>query len=128
MSCHNIGEGLDTVTEKIYNLYENEKISIDAARDLLRVTQKAVHYCDGNEYEAVEFLTYNNICSSCLKQFDKIFDLYDGLEYGESSKLSEIEDCRYVNTYMCKDCCAEMIKLLNKDEKENQEILNKIIK
>ncbi len=48
MSCHSIGHGLNSVSKKVLELYDEGKIEFSVAKDLLYTTRNAVHYCDGN--------------------------------------------------------------------------------
>ena len=68
MSCHDIGRGVDFIMEKVLEMYEDGKISKEAALEMIKVFPKAVHWCDGNEYEAQETLT-ETYCSACLKKY-----------------------------------------------------------
>ena len=53
MSCHSIGHGLNSVSKKVLELYDEGKIEFSVAKDLLYTTRNAVHYCDGNTYEVL---------------------------------------------------------------------------
>lgn len=46
MSCHDIGRGLNTVTKKVIELYDQEKIEFEDVKNLLFTIRKAVHHCD----------------------------------------------------------------------------------
>ena len=54
MSCHDIGRGINTIVERIIELYDEGKYSTETACDLIATSRKGVHWCDGNEDEAVE--------------------------------------------------------------------------
>ncbi len=43
MSCHNIGEGLNTVTKKIIELYDEGKIEFGDVKSLLHTIKQAVY-------------------------------------------------------------------------------------
>lgn len=44
MSCHSIGHGLNSVSKKVLELYDEGKIEFSVAKDLLYTTRNAVHY------------------------------------------------------------------------------------
>lgn len=122
MSCHDIGRGLDSVTETVYDLYVENKISLDVTKILIKKIQKAVHYCDGNEYEAVEILWYNKICSSCFMKYDEIYDIYSEIPDNYEMKKNP----EYVNSYMCKECSKKLLSTVIKDEKKLQNVIDNL--
>ena len=65
MSCHNIGRGLNSVTEVVMELFFRGKISEEAMKKLVTACRKGVHWCDGNETEAIECIR-DNYCGSLL--------------------------------------------------------------
>lgn len=116
MSCHSIGHGLNTVAKTTMELYMNNKITMEDTKVLLRQIQKAVHYCDGNEYEAIEYLIDNDICSACLEEKEEeLIILYDS-EYkwfkGDIYREYE-EDTYYVSMFICRECMEEYKKKIN---------------
>ena len=74
MSCHDIGHGLNTVSIKVLELYDEGKIDFTIAKDLLCTIEKGVHWCDGNEYEAVECLEGCR-CGRCLVETDDLHSI-----------------------------------------------------
>lgn len=67
MSCHDIGRGINTIVERIVELYDEGKYSTETARDLIATSRNGVHWCDGNEDEAVECIRRCR-CGRCLKK------------------------------------------------------------
>lgn len=141
MSCHDIGRGLNSVAMVVIDLYDHGEITIDAARKLLHQCCKGVHWCDGNEYEAVACCRENR-CGYCLKKLETgtpIFNLYDVIGYmytweERQDKARIVED--YVDektgyTFLCEHClvkllteaCGDKAKVLNaiKEMKEKEE-------
>ena len=68
MSCHDIGRGVDAIMAKVLEMYDDGKISQEAALEMVAVFPRAVHWCDGNEYEAQDTLT-NTHCAACLHKY-----------------------------------------------------------
>ena len=66
MSCHDIGLGMDSVVEVIVRLYDQSRVSRDAAVELIHAARKGVNWCDGNEYEAIASIEMSR-CGRCLK-------------------------------------------------------------
>lgn len=56
MSCHDIGRGMNSVVKVVLGLYDQEKFDRDTARLLFAACRKGVHWCDGNEDEAIASL------------------------------------------------------------------------
>ena len=67
MSCHDIGRGLSSVVKVILEKLDTGEISVDTARDLLYACRKGVHWCDGNENEAM-IQMHQMRCGYCLKK------------------------------------------------------------
>ena len=79
MSCHDIGHGLNTVTALVMLLRDQGELSDTTAAKLLKKAKAAVHWCDGNEYEAVESI-YGCYCGRCLRKMEPGQKLYDCLD------------------------------------------------
>ena len=79
MSCHDIGRGMNSVVEKIVELYDEGKYSMDTAKKLIVAARKGVHWCDGNEDEATASIRRCR-CGRCLKKLnvgDFLFSVWD---------------------------------------------------
>lgn len=102
MSCHDIGHGLNSVTEVVMEMYMNDKITKDVASRLFHALRAGVHWCDGNEYEATESLE-GILCGRCLKVFEEgddvvgILDAINQLTY--KVHLGKDSDSEYVQKY-----------------------------
>ena len=70
MSCHDIGRGLNSVVGVVITFYDEGKLDIETARTIIVACRKGVHWCDGNEDEAVMRLRKCR-CGKCLKVVKK---------------------------------------------------------
>jgi len=61
--------------KRVIGLLDSKKISTEAAREIIVACRIGVHWCDGNEYEAIEFIRRNR-CGWCLKKIPKGLPLY----------------------------------------------------
>ena len=75
MSCHSIGAGMNAVVEEVIKMYDASEISKDATLKIIAKLRKGVHWCDGNEYEAVESIRECR-CGRCLKVMEQGERLY----------------------------------------------------
>lgn len=80
LSCHDIGRGLNSVVVKVMELYDAGEISKDAALKIIYQARRGVHWCDGNEYEAVACFYKTHRCGRCLKQFETSKELFSVLK------------------------------------------------
>ena len=111
MSCHDIGRGLNTVTKKVIELYDLGCYSTETARDLIATARNGVHWCDGNEYEAVACIRRCR-CGRCLKKMkpgEYLFSVWD-VPYSVP-KSEEIIDCEHIEDEkplasdgLCEEC------------------------
>lgn len=121
MSCHDIGRGLNTVSMVVIDLYDHGEISVEAARKLLHQCRKGVHWCDGNEYEAVA-CCYENRCGYCLKKLEPgtplldlfsvirfLYDLQDIAEYNKSRIIIDCVEKKAGYDFFCEDCLARLL-------------------
>lgn len=119
MSCHSIGHGINTITHKLSELYDENKLSQEDFKELLKICQKAVRFCDGNPYEAVDCIIGEDCmacrdiepiirCGSCLK----IMENDDAVEnflaaYYEKPDVKK----RYAHPFFsCLDCYNKYLK------------------
>ena len=130
MSCHDIGRGMDSVTKVVIKMYDNKELSRDAALKIFSSLRRGVHWCDGNEGEAVASII-DCRCGKCLK------------EIGDEEKLYDIDDCSdliskslwdvldgyvkyYAGWYFCKDCFDEIIQEVSDGKISGEEARNYI--
>lgn len=114
MSCHDIGRGLSSVVKVILEKLDSSEISIDAARDLLYACRVGVHWCDGNEYEAMIHM-YQMRCGYCLKKMsegDAIYSLYDvsrSFETEHHNEIRAIDIIIIADTFLCGECFEKLL-------------------
>lgn len=110
MSCHNIGEGLNTVSEKVLELYDGGKIEFDVANELLHKIKNGVHWCDGNEDEALACFDGCR-CGKCLKKTDDLFEVYDtSIDNNAFFKLLDDKENGMITDGLCRDCFEKICK------------------
>lgn len=68
MSNHDIGHAMNQVIETILDLYDEGAYSVDTAKTLINKAVYVVCGYDGNDYEALEYVTDTH-CSCCLKAY-----------------------------------------------------------
>ncbi len=106
MSCHDIGRGMNFVAVLIKEMYDTGEISRETAVKIFRRLQRDVHWCDGNEYEAIECIS--NRCGICLKELEKGEILYPPYLDVKEEHLEAATD------YLCEEC---MLKLYGEEGK-----------
>ena len=108
MSCHCIGHGLNSVSKKVLELYDEGKFEFSVAKDLLYTTRNAVHYCDGNTYEAIGCFDGCR-CARCLKKTNDLYGLYDVLdECSEYYDIFSNKEDGVLSGDLFKDCFDEI--------------------
>ena len=70
MSCHDIGRGMNSVVRTTITLFDEGKICLESARAIIVSCRKGVHWCDGNEGEAISYIS-ECICGKCMKKAEK---------------------------------------------------------
>ena len=79
MSCHDIGRGMNSVVRTTVSLMDEGKISKDAARTIISCCANSVNWCDGNSYEATDYIRHC-MCGRCMKlvpKGEKLYSVYD---------------------------------------------------
>ena len=79
MSCHDIGRGMNSVVRTTVKLMDEGKISKDAARTIISCCAYSVNWCDGNFYEATDYIR-RCMCGRCMKlvpKGEKLYSVYD---------------------------------------------------
>lgn len=120
MSCHQIGEAMNSVVNTVFKLYDANELSKKTAITLIKSLKNGVNYCDGNEYEAVESVSKCR-CGRCLKILkpgvDRIYYLV-GLSSNDFLKISDREDVAYEN--LCVECTDSVLNEYFHDENAGQ--------
>ena len=102
MSCHDIGRGMNSVVKEIITLLDNNELSKEAAKKLIKSCLRGVYWCDGNEGEAVNYISHY-LCGMCLKKVPKGENLYE-LPYDVWNKIHE----DVFHGAVCKDCLEKL--------------------
>ena len=90
----------------IKEMYDAGEIPRETAVKIFRRLQGGVHWCDGNEYEAIECIS--NRCGICLKELEKGEILYPPYLNVKEEHLEAATD------YLCEEC---MLKLYGEEGK-----------
>lgn len=105
MSCHNIGMGINTITQVVIKMYEKKQMSKDAFLKIINACKKGVNWCDGNEGEAIIALMEAGYCGLCLQKKKELKDIFDsGLSYHEIAKALHNLNEEPVHYCLCKKC------------------------
>lgn len=112
MSCHSIGQGMNSVVNVIIDLYDKKKIEKKVAKILIASCRKGVHWCDGNEYEAVESIRRCR-CGNCLEIVPKneyLFSVWDvSNEVPTAYKILDDPRTMLASDGLCDKCFDEII-------------------
>ena len=115
MSCHDIGRGMNSVIEVVIGLYDDGKISTESAGEIIKACRRGVHWCVGNEVEAVGALAFTR-CGVCLKKIPEGKELYDlvdayGVEVEHTDCEKIFQKAQYELAYpsVCGKCMDKII-------------------
>ena len=121
MSCHDIGRGMNDVSKTVLDLYEENQISKESALRLIYACRKGVHWCDGNEGEAIDEVVERGYCGLCFKKTTELTDVYENdLHYPDSYKVFDDYDDIAAHYYLCPKCKSRVI-MEYKQKIKNQE-------
>ena len=125
MSCHDIGRGLNEVTKKVVELYEEGKISQETAKDIIKTCGDAVNWCDGNTGEAISFARYSR-CAECFKIIPKGEPMYSlwHLNYQNGRYVNMQDKAGTAWDILCKECIHPVIKRTSSEYKTLEEMVN----
>ncbi len=117
MSCHDIGRGMDSVTQVAIEMYDNGELNRNAALKLFTALKKGVNWCDGNEGEAVASIIYCR-CGKCLRKMttgEKFYDIHDASMSVTGSSWDILKNYKenYAGWYFCQDCFDEFINIVS---------------
>ena len=91
MSCHDIGRGMNSVVEVVIDMFDDGEITRAAAAKIIHAARKGVHWCDGNEYEAIDSIRMKR-CGYCLRKMATGEPLWPLINYGVHGSCPEEED------------------------------------
>lgn len=121
MSCHDVGRALNSVGKVILDMYDNDRIPLEEARELFIATRLGVYWCDGNEYEAAAQLEKNH-CGHCLKKLDvgtPLYNIYSiPWNYPNRNRLDEHPEMPLASSCLCADCFDRLFELHTGDPQE----------
>ena len=110
MSCHDIGRGMASVADVVLELYESGQINKDAAIRLVNACRNGVHWCDGNENEAMESVVEAGYCGLCFEKKEGLSNVCDNdLGYPEKYQVFRAYDNTAAHNVMCPECKARVI-------------------
>ncbi len=118
MSCHDIGRGLNSVVKKIIELLENNNISKEAAKEIIIACRKGVHWCDGNEEEAIECIR-RCYCGNCMERIEAgkpLYSVYD-VSWDMPDRYNIKKNFNLATDGLCEDCFIKIINQHCSDEK-----------
>lgn len=113
MSCHDIGMGMNSVVKVVLGLYDEGAIDYDAAKTLIFACRKGVHWCDGNEPEAVQCLS-GFCCGNCLGKVEEVGtlkSLYDNPRLSGPEGRKKYRELYNVimSDELCERCTSELL-------------------
>lgn len=103
MSCHDIGREMNSVVRTTVSLMDQGKISKDAAKTIISSCAQSVNWCDGNSYEATDYIR-RCMCGYCMKLIpagEKLYSVYD-VSYDVPDQY-DIED-HLATDSLCENC------------------------
>lgn len=104
MSCHSIGRGMNSVVDQVIEMYDAEELTLDAAKKIIAKARKGVHWCDGNEWEAVASIRRCR-CGRCLKEVMAGTPLYSVWSIsGQKNILDQTPDEILASDGLCLEC------------------------
>ena len=110
MSCHDIGRGMASVANVVIELYEGGQIGKDAAIRLVHACRKGVHWCDGNEDEAMQTVVEAGYCGLCFVKKEGLSSVYNNdIGYPGKYDVFKAYDKTAAHDCLCPECKAKVI-------------------
>lgn len=104
MSCHSIGRGMNSVVNKVLEMYDAEELTADATKKIIAEARKGVHWCDGNEWEAIASIRRSR-CGRCLKVMPSGTPLYSVWDISvQKNILDQTPDEVLASDGLCLEC------------------------
>ena len=125
MSCHDIGRGMDSITQVVIKMYDAEEITSKTALKLFSALKSGVYWCDGNAHEAVQSI-FNCRCGQCLKKMkpgEKLFNIYDapgGVTENSNDILRNYQE-DYAGWRFCTECFDNIISTVSNGNYSGEE-------
>jgi len=132
MSCHNIGRGMDSVVKVVIALFDNGKMEVEVAKEIIAACRKGVNWCDGNEYEAIASIRRCR-CGKCLRKVPKdacLFSVWDvSGEVPNRYRILDGGEIKIASDGLCKNCFDEVLNAHCQDvgagQRERRYIMSK---
>ena len=133
MSCHDIGRGMNAVVEKVVELMDENKINVEAAREIISKCRTSVHWCDGNEDEAIESIRKCR-CGWCLKKIEKgkpLYSLWNVRDYDMficGGVLQSKDGMTLASDGICEECFDYVVAKKCKEGITSTQVIQDILK
>ena len=92
--------------------YDKGCLSYDSAHRIIKQCRNGVHYCDGNEYEALEAFEEQGRCTWCFEKKETILDIWDLPEGYPSFSWDTIhrifKEDKLLGNYVCAECVGRL--------------------
>lgn len=110
MSCHNIGRGLNVISEEVIQLYEEGQLSKEITTKLLYACRIGANWCDGIEEEAIKSVINKGYCGLCMEKSGKLSNVYEnnGIPLKYYYSVFDEYDKEAVHFFLCPEC-REMV-------------------
>ena len=135
MSNHDIGRALSTVVDVVVRFFDEGKISLEVAREIIFTSRHAVHYCDGNEDEAIEDIIFFR-CGKCLSKVPKGGLLLNTVDFWRLAYLNErvlptfeaiAEKNRLASYGLCRECFIQLVNNYYQKDSAGEEMIDYFI-
>ena len=119
MSCHDIGRGMNSVVKVVIDLFDEGKMEVSTAREIIVACRNGVNWCDGNEDEAIVCIRRCR-CGKCLKKVPKgayLFSVWDvSNDVPNRYRILDGGETKIASDGLCESCFDEVINTHCKDE------------
>lgn len=115
MSCHDIGRAMNFIVRKVMSLRNENKISVEAARDIISDCYRGVWWCDGNPNEAIDYI-YSCTCGCCLRLVPKGEGLYHLVDSSLPKEDMRPMSQKFLTLRLCTECFDKVVGDYCKDE------------
>lgn len=123
MSCHDIGRGLNEVVRMTIAQFDKGEVTRNAAIKIIATCAVAVNWCDGNKYEALQYII-NCRCGKCLKLVPKgkpLYDLYALNHEFVKDNIDWMSAAHLAGYAVCDTCFDEVMQKLGFDSHKSSE-------
>ena len=101
---------MNAVSQTVLDLYEEKQISKESTMRLILACRKGVHWCDGNENEAMEEVVERGYCGMCFEKTMELTNVYENdLCYPNCYKVFDDYDNTAAHYWLCPNCKNRVI-------------------